>query len=111
MSPGAALFILLCTAATASAAEAEKEFRLTVEGSPAAMYTGRCHVVAVGGQETILPISGAPPFRQLVIGRHLDCRIRQDSGAGFLVVEVRVGTNVSRSRTQGAGSVITISLQ
>jgi len=105
----AAATVLLRTAAIGG--ESVREFQLSIDGPAQAAYSGSCRVVATGGEESVVAVGGAPPFSQALIGRHLDCRIRQDSAAGSLVVEVRVGANVSRSRTQGAGSVINISLQ
>ncbi len=97
--------------ATAAGAAQDGVFVLELTGTDGVAYTGECVVVQASGTDK-LALGGVVPLRQEIHGRSIRCTITQSTAEGSLTVEVRrsEGGNVSRSRTSGKGSTVTIAV-
>jgi hypothetical protein len=87
---------------------------LKISGSDAMVtYSGECWVRQSDGSEQRVPVGGTVPHSQELSGHGLRCDIVQKSAAGSLTVEIvsKNGGNRSRSRTQGAGSRVSIQMR
>jgi len=83
-----------------------KMFTLEVTSTGRATFEGEC-VLSVADGEQRLTIAGETPFRREVRGTKLSCSVTQLTTDSALTVEIRSSTgNVSRSRTQGGGSAV-----
>ena len=99
----------LCAMATGSAAaDTEGNIQLTISGDKQTRFSGECVVTLSDGREETIPFGGSVPLERRLHGSGLSCRLQQDSEHGSLQVEVRKNGNVSRSRTQGKGSVVNL---
>jgi hypothetical protein len=98
-------------AAAGPAGAAAKDFVLRVESDQEAAFTASCTVRTADGAGSTQEFAGKAPLTRTFQGKSLTCRIVQTSDEGGLLVEiVGSGGNVSRSRTGGRGSTITISM-
>jgi hypothetical protein len=92
-----------------SAAAEERLFILEIGGEDVA-FTGECRFTA-GGLDHALALDGTSPFRRELTASRLRCQITQTSDSGVLTVDLRrISGGVSRARTQGRGSTVTLSM-
>ena len=88
-----------------------KTYRLAITGSDQATFSAECATTRGSGEEKFV-FDGQPPFSREFGGEGLSCRIVQQGAAGSLEVEISSDSgNRSRSRTQGLGSTITLSMR
>ena len=92
------------------AAAGEQAFTLTIAPENGAGYAAIC-TARLGGQDTVMKLSGTRPITRDIIADALSCEVSQTTQTGRLFVEIRGPSgNRSRSRTGGAGSRIVVSV-
>lgn len=101
------LFAIMTTLASAQGPET---IGLVVTGAADTRFTGECVVVGDAGEQ-VVPIEGVVPLERQLLGHAIRCTIRQTTDHGRLEVELSKGGNLSRSRTGGRGSTVTLQMR
>ena len=105
--------IKLATTARAAAlasgtAQAAHSYLVEITGSGEATFTGECTVDGPGGEQRIA-LAGSAPWRRVLTGRGVRCRLEQTSSGGSLVLSVRRldgGASQTASLQGGGGSAL-----
>lgn len=84
---------------------------LSIAGAEKTVFEGECLLTRMDGSEEALALRGSVPVERTLEGEALSCALTQTSMEGYLQVEVRLRGNVSRSRTQGEGSTLRITVR
>jgi hypothetical protein len=114
LNVGGAVMALAETGRSMQTKNIQPVYILKIMGSDASVaYSGECWVRQSDGSEQRVPVGGTVPHSQELPGHGLRCDIVQKSAAGSLTVEIvsKNGGNRSRSRTQGAGSRLSIQMR